>query len=405
MSESLGVSFGRNARRNRKVTGSIRRSARLAAAARATIEPLESRQLLTAVIANPDPVIPWSPTRAPLAAKPGHSYYVSGIDTAVPPANGTWDNASAVTPNTANDLILNATPSDTNYAPCCEAGAVNNINVFTNGLTQSTPGGTPSGLPDDPSAADNVIADLNGAWHATYTLGGASPNPNGYDLSEIDLIAGHQDYRVAMPAFDVSVEPVGSSTFYSLSGGQFSFTQVPDGAGGSVTLGKGSAQAAIVNSSGGSVATHIQAVRFDHLAGAGTFWREFVVTGLPSAGTISAGTPAAPTLSAANTPGSQTGVTLTLTNNANNQQGFQIERSTDGTNFTQISSIYSVDPSGTKLTFTDSAPILSGTVYYRARAFNGGLQQSSRDRTNRRHQWLGSSILHVRSGQPVGLRR
>jgi hypothetical protein len=83
---------------------------------------------------------------------------------------------------------------------------------------------------------------------------------------------------------DVLVEPVGSNQFLSLSGGQnYTLTNVPNGQGGAVYFGVGSAQMAIVSTVPGQpIAQNIQAVKLLVLDGT-TFFREFVVTGAPSA--------------------------------------------------------------------------------------------------------------------------
>src|SRR5205085_11229931 len=124
----------------------------------------------------------------------------------------------------------------------------------------------------------NVIADLNTPWMATYTLGGASADPKGYDITEIDSITGHQDYRTQQN-IDVQVEFVGTTNFVSLSNGAgFHFTTEPDG----TDLAKGSAQMAIVNDTGAGttpIVTAVKAVRFINLQGDPAFFREFVVTG------------------------------------------------------------------------------------------------------------------------------
>ncbi len=76
--------------------------------------------------------------------------------------------------------------------------------------------------------------------------------------------------------------------------------------------------------------------------------------------------PAAPTaLSASAT--SSTAISLSWTNNATNQSGFYIERSTNGTTFAQIASV------GANVTSYNSSGLNSSTQYfYKVRAFNGG---------------------------------
>ncbi|MDW8296438.1 MAG: fibronectin type III domain-containing protein [Raineya sp.] len=65
---------------------------------------------------------------------------------------------------------------------------------------------------------------------------------------------------------------------------------------------------------------------------------------------------------------SPTQINLTWVDNATNEAGYKVERSTDGTNFTEISGT-GLSPNST--TFID-APVSSNTTYYyRVRAFNG----------------------------------
>ena len=67
-------------------------------------------------------------------------------------------------------------------------------------------------------------------------------------------------------------------------------------------------------------------------------------------------------------------VSLTWNNNANNELSFQVERSTDGTNFTTIGTAPGV-ALGATAAFTDTSVSVGQTYYYRVRAynlFNGG---------------------------------
>ena len=63
------------------------------------------------------------------------------------------------------------------------------------------------------------------------------------------------------------------------------------------------------------------------------------------------------------------GVALTWTNNANNALSFQVERSTDGTNFTKIATVPAV-AQGATAAYADSNTTVGQTYYYRVRAFN-----------------------------------
>jgi len=62
-------------------------------------------------------------------------------------------------------------------------------------------------------------------------------------------------------------------------------------------------------------------------------------------------------------------VNLTWTNNANNELNFQVERSTDGTNFAKIATVPGVGQ-GATAAYADTATTVGQTYYYRVRAFN-----------------------------------
>src|SRR6185437_16409972 len=83
--------------------------------ARAELERLESRQLLTAVLVAPTAAPAVGTT--PLAPVAGKTFWVNGLGT-----NDPWHFASAITPNTTNDLVLNVAPFATLYNACCEGG-------------------------------------------------------------------------------------------------------------------------------------------------------------------------------------------------------------------------------------------------------------------------------------------
>jgi len=95
-------------------------------------------------------------------------------------------------------------------------------------------------------------------------------------------------------------------------------------------------------------------------------------------------TPAAPTNLAA-TATSSSAINLTWTDNADNEQGFRVERSADNASFTEITTL------GASVTsYTDTSLAASTTYYYRVRAFNtaGNSAYSTRraPRPSRRHR-------------------
>jgi len=260
-------------------------------------DTLERRLLLAAVMAPADPVVYSNTVSFPLAPRAGHTFYVASFNSQGGQLSS-YANASAITPNTVNDLVMNVTPFATNYVACCQgSGGSLGANLLTNGITQSQTAPAPSaGQPavGDGGASDdsnnlNVVSEATGGTQYFFsynlgTAGGAAPAANGYDLTELDVIAGHQAFRAGVWLVDVLVEPVGSSQFLSLSGGQgYTLTSVPNGQGGVVEINGGSAQFAIVSAVPGQpIAQNIQAVKLVVLDGS-TFFREFAVTGTPSA--------------------------------------------------------------------------------------------------------------------------
>ncbi|HSZ55077.1 MAG TPA: PA14 domain-containing protein, partial [Tepidisphaeraceae bacterium] len=339
-------------------------------------DTLERRLLLAAVVAPPDPVIYSTSVDGPLAPRPGHTFYVSGYN-AQGVALSQWANASAITPNTTNDLVLNVSPSAMNYLACCEAaGGTLGANLLTNGITQTQTAPSPGpGLPaigdggaSDPSNDANVVA--SGTGQIPYfiynlgTAGGAAPSPLGYDLSEIDIISGHQDQNTDIFDVDVLVKPVGTSQFLSLSNGQgFSLTTVPDGQGGTVYVDKGSSQLAIVSSTPGEpLAQNIQAVELV-APDPTTFLREFVVTGTPSASAPPAA-PLPPGVVAADTLPAGSTVVWSASANA---IGYTVMRSTSSSGpYAAVGSVVG------QTSFVDSTAQPNTTYYYEVMASGAG---------------------------------
>lgn len=267
------------------------------AALRYVAEPLEIRRLLYAAIIPPDPIVYADSVTGPLAPRPGHTFYVAGYDAQGVPVSQ-WANASAITPNTVNDLVLNVTPFATNYQACCE-GTGGSAKLLTNGITQTQVGPAPTkgaqpavgdGGASDPSNNLNVISGAAGStYFFDYNLGAAAgntPTPVGYDISEIDVITGHQDQDAKAFNVDVLVEPVNTNQFFSLSASDgFSLTNVIDNHGNPIAIGKGAVQMSLVESAAGPLAMNIRAVRFVSTDPT-TVFRELVVTGTQSAGDL-----------------------------------------------------------------------------------------------------------------------
>jgi hypothetical protein len=362
---------------------------RLRAASCAAIEFLERRQLLNAVVVAPTaaPIVSGTSPLAPVAAK---TFWVNGLGTA-----NAWQWNSAITPVTTNDLVLNVAPFASLYTACCEGGnsAPGSTSqagqLLTNGLTQNQIGAFPSsgavpatgsGLISDSSSGENVLSDLaDQPWWFEYNLGaqpGATPSPNGYDITEIDVITGHQDFRTGQNT-DIQVQFVGGTDWASLSNGQnFNFTQDQNGS----NLDRGAAQMAVVNSGGGAIVSNIKAVKFV-ASNSNTWYRELVVTGSASSTLPTSGPSAAQSLSAVNDQGNLNNLDVTwhngATSSANNPSEFQIQRATvvNGVvgSFSTVGAVFGVAV-GANATFVDAGPVAGAYVYkvVAFNSFNGG---------------------------------
>jgi hypothetical protein len=286
--------------------------------------------------------------------------------------------------------VLNVAPFASLYNPCCEGGdaAPGNTGqaaqLLTNGLTQNQIGPFPSsgavaatgsGQISDASSGANVLSDLADAnWFMDFNLGaqpGATPSPSGYDISEIDVITGHQDYRTGQNT-DIQVLLVGGADWISLSNGRnFNFTADQTGA----ALNRGAAQMAVVNSSGGAIISNVQAVKFV-ASNTNTWYRELVVTGTPSSA-LPAAPPSAPTgVNAVNDPGNPDNVDLSWTNtattSANDPSEYQVLRApvvnAVAGSFVQIAQVLGT-PVGTNGSFVDLKPP-PGIYVYKIVAFS-----------------------------------
>jgi FtsP/CotA-like multicopper oxidase with cupredoxin domain len=91
--------------------------------------------------------------------------------------------------------------------------------------------------------------------------------------------------------------------------------------------------------------------------------------GTPSNAVVIAGTPLAPTNLSVTANGNK--ANLTWKDNATNETGFVVERSTDGVNFTQVATPSMLNNTGT-VSYTDSN-LKGGTYTYRVKAVNGTL--------------------------------
>ena len=187
--------------------------------------------------------------------------------------------------DTTGDLLLGLQPVDTDYSPTFEGGPISNL---TNGTTQNIVNGVPDGNTNDGSAPTNAVFDRDPIWHATYQLD-TTKNPQGYNITEIDSITGHQDYRTNQ-TIDIQVLPVGADP--TTGWVDLATTQEDTGVTGRgvnnfsyrPNLGNGSGYLAI--SANGGLANHIQAVKFIALD-PGAVFRELIVRGAPAPTTAS----------------------------------------------------------------------------------------------------------------------
>ena len=388
------------------------------AASSAAIELLESRQLLTAVVVAPTtaPTVSGTSPLAPVADK---TFWVNGLGTA-----NAWQWNSAITPVTTNDLVLNVAPFASLYTACCEGGnsAPGSTSqagqLLTNGLTQNQVGAFPSsgavpatgsGQISDSSSGENVLSDLvDQPWWFEYNLGGqpgATPSANGYDITEIDVITGHQDFRTGQNT-DIQVQFVGGSDWVSLSNGQnFNFNQDQNGS----NLDRGAAQMAVVNSSGGVIASNIKAVKFV-ASNSNTWYRELVVTGSASSTFPTSGPSAAQSLSAINDQNNLNNLDVTwhngATGSANNPSEYQIQRASvvNGVvgSFSAIGSTLGVAV-GANATFVDAGP-LAGAYVYKVVAFNsfngGTFATSAQSNTVTIH--IAPTVVSINRTTPAG---
>lgn len=92
--------------------------------------------------------------------------------------------------------------------------------------------------------------------------------------------------------------------------------------------------------------------------------------------------PLAPTNLTATAAADGLAVNLSWLDNSNNEINYRLERSTDGTNFTEVATIPAVAGSGTTGSYTDIAPAAGTKFYYRVRAFNTANSGSFSDYTN-----------------------
>ena len=354
---------------------------RIRSASLSVMEHLEQRKLLNAQ------VFPTQPTlvgvqNSPLAPRPTQTFWVNGNGT-----SAAYQNASAVTPNTVNDLVLNVTAFAQNYTACCEGnnggqlgntGSVNAGRLLTNGLTQNQIGGFPAtgftaaqgdGLASDPSNGFTVLSQNGtGGWWLEYNLGaapGATASGTGYDISEIDVIAGHQDFRTGMQV-DIQVQflNANSTDWFSLSNGRnFNFTADNSG----TQISRGSAQMAIVNNASGPMVSNVRSLKFV-ASNNNTWFRELVVTGVASPNTPPAPGPMPAPVAA---PDARPGVIdLGFTLAANGFQ-YSIQRATVvsgvvGT-FSQVGGTVQFTGTGS---FVDSNTAAGTTYVYRVVASN-----------------------------------
>lgn len=363
-------------RKNNSSGGSIGRAVwnggHLRRTTRSIAEELERRRLLSAAVVPASPDLPAQ--TAPLAPRPGHTFYVDGRG-----ATG-GSQASAITPYTINDLLLNVAPFDTNYPSCCDGGGARRaINLLTNGITQnqiapalnvSSPAVGDGGV-SDASGPANAVFDPKESWYASYHLGtpaGYVGSSSGYDIREIDVISGHESYGTQMTD-EILVQYANSSDWVSLSkGNNFTFNQDPKGK----ALGPGAAQMAIVSPNAWVIASDVVNIKFVAVND-GTWFRELVVTGTPS-GSLSE-LAATPHMLGATFNATSQFVDVSFASNAQdlnqNPVYYNVERApTSKGPWTKVGVVYGPDELVTAVNFTDQTNLAGATSYYRVQALS-----------------------------------
>jgi hypothetical protein len=179
------------------------------------------------------------------------------------------------------DLLQTATGFTTGYSPCCDA--VNQFGQPDVVLRDGNVGASTSGnivWPQLVLEAPGVAGgDPNGMFSTTFDLDLAAA-PYGYDISQIDTIAGWDAFR-SQQRYALWVSKIGTPDFEYV--GVF---QIEDSAAGA-SLGTGSSRIQIIGDGGVPVALNVDALRFDFMktgnSDGGPVYREIDVTGTASA--------------------------------------------------------------------------------------------------------------------------
>jgi hypothetical protein len=205
------------------------------------------------------------------------------------PSSGDYTNASSIIPG-SGDVAVGSTVLSTNYVGNNEANG-GTVNVLVDNQTASNPSnaGNAALNPSEMTSSTNAAFDLGAGpqpWYAAFKLPTSSTG-GGYDITGVQVISGHQDFRVNQQ-YDLLVSSDGIN-FYSLSDN--SAHSLPSSGGAASGTGfsynpssgnGGGAQSTITALTGSVLATGVNYFEFVDLSGGADIYREVAFYGSAS---------------------------------------------------------------------------------------------------------------------------